>query len=155
MGARIGEKLPAKPVVFGNPKKLAKEDKLLREALEEEEKHQAPADRSLMLALRYKRYKEARRAIERKGDVNFIQNTASDRTLLHQAVIADDVIAAELLCLKGADLFALDSKWMNPTKLSMMRGLPDMFKLLISWGGEIRPSNPSNSSLRFLFNINP
>ena len=39
-------------------KKVAKQDKMLLEAFED-------ADKSLLLALRFKRYKEARRAIDR------------------------------------------------------------------------------------------
>jgi ankyrin repeat protein len=56
-------------------------------------------------------------------------------TPLHRAVRNNDVDAAELLLIKGADLFTDNRSFESPTKMAMRTGNSQMFALLVKYGG--------------------
>lgn len=124
--------------VVSRPKPSPEDELRFQKAWEEKRGH---GDGQLVVAIKFRRLKEARRLLDAgAADPNtYVGPPILQRTLLHQAVLDDDLATAELLCRKGADLFALDNKFINPTKLSMRKGNIDMFSLLQSWGGVADP----------------
>jgi len=88
---------------------------LLRLSTAAQEKGDAQA--AFFLALRGDHLRVARRLVDSgEVDVN-TPDAKSGRTALHDAVQKGELVKAEFLCRFGADLYALDNHFNNPTKV--------------------------------------
>jgi ankyrin repeat protein len=75
------------------------------------------AQTAFFLALRGDHLRVARRLVDSgEVDVN-TPDAKSGRTALHDAVQKGELVKAEFLCRFGADLYALDNHFNNPTKV--------------------------------------
>mmetsp|Transcript_30992 Transcript_30992/g.99425 ORF Transcript_30992/g.99425 Transcript_30992/m.99425 type:complete len:238 (-) Transcript_30992:71-784(-) len=112
----------------------AKTKKALQAARESGDKEQEFA-----LLLRLGELRLARRILDAKEvDINKPLKTDT-LTPLHWAVRHGSPDMVHMLCHYGADLFALDSSYKNPTMVAVDKGKSDILRVLHDWGGVSKP----------------
>jgi len=100
---------------------------------------QGDKEMEFALLLRLGELRLARRILE-AGQVDINKPLKTDTlTPLHWAVRNGSPDMVHMLCHYGADLFALDSSYKNPTKVAVEKGRSDILRTLHDWGGVSKP----------------